>query len=155
MGAYLSSPTTKEIPSKDDQDDMNLNEYYPTEEDVHAAHDLLLNFFPVELANIILEQAEYWPMIGIERDDHIDVPASLNQTLNTSLCYLFTPPILEDIADATEGIRKIRKVMFEVTSHDQGWGGDDGLTGLYPFPRLVGTICLQNARSLRWVMDVV
>ncbi|KII91278.1 hypothetical protein PLICRDRAFT_38012 [Plicaturopsis crispa FD-325 SS-3] len=107
---------------------------------------------PIELIDIIMDLAEYWPHSSIIRDDTVEVRGF--QGGGQDLMYLRTMPLafpgaqrdfyIEDAAQSWDiggdmtakiangqwspprGKYPCRKIEFEIQSHDQGWGGDPG-----------------------------
>jgi len=93
----------------------------PSEDDVAAVRKDLLNFLPLELVDVILDTAEYWPRVSTLQE--IPIVVVNNQTC----CYLITDPMPgpshPDESGDFQQHRSIRKVRFKIRSHDQGWGG--------------------------------
>ncbi|EAU86681.1 hypothetical protein CC1G_07339 [Coprinopsis cinerea okayama7 len=106
--------------------------FVPTEQDVLAVEGYLLPYLPIEVINIILDEAEYWPHLicSRESDPPRRVIASASPDHNMSVCYLISPKISEYCLTRRTKL-KVRRIVFHTLSHDQGWGGDAGLTGLY------------------------
>jgi hypothetical protein len=90
-------------------------------DDAHDAHDvyhvafLLRQVIVPDLIPTILDLAEYWPKITHSRQDE-------------QSCYEHTAgvPYLDAPVGTMIGPRMVRKVVFSVTSHDQGWCSDPG-----------------------------
>ena len=104
----------------------------PTPEDVIAVRFHLLHIFPAELAQKILDDAEYWPRISsvFEPPEELRVAASRQNAFIASKCCVLTPPIPD-----VEGVKvRTRCVRFRIRSHDQGWGGE-AAPGALPTPR--------------------
>ncbi|KAF9443636.1 hypothetical protein P691DRAFT_737591 [Macrolepiota fuliginosa MF-IS2] len=115
----------------------------PSELDVFDVRSFLLRKLPAELGDDIIDKAEYWPSISANCSAYIRVPSWVGGERRTSFCYAITPPIPtisrlvktrgttrdEVEFDEVEAKvrRRVKKVIFRVTSHDQGWGGDTGL----------------------------
>ncbi|KAI0066557.1 hypothetical protein BV25DRAFT_1820549 [Artomyces pyxidatus] len=90
---------------------------------------------PPELVDIIIDHAEYWPSTRTV----VDTPctASAHSAQVASILYLRTPPVPGAFADpddpdsptvlggepAVRGVHPVRKVVFRLTSRDQGWSG--------------------------------
>lgn len=92
-----------------------------TPEDVIAVRLHLLHFFPAELAQQILDDAEYWPRVSstFAPPDELRLTTRANAFIATKCCVV-TPPI-----PAVEGVSvRARRVRFRMRSHDQGWGGE-------------------------------
>jgi hypothetical protein len=98
------------------------NPYVPTQRDVKLVQNILAHFFAIELVKLILDEAEYWPALtcttGIAPHQ---VEAKINFTLmryRANYCYYITPRL----PSPAEGILfKVRKIVFRLWSHDQGW----------------------------------
>jgi hypothetical protein len=84
---------------------------------------------PVELANMILEFAEYWPTTTTSVDLELMVFAGFSPTPMTFL-YVETPPLgVHDGQGEIYG--KIRKVRFTTLSKDQGFADNKDVHGTY------------------------
>lgn len=100
---------------------------HPIEDDVISVRDLFQTYLPLELVNIILDFAEYWPCICCDSDCRADVVASRDGKAEAARLYIMSPPIPEP--DGRH--RRIRKVIFQTESRDQGWVDDPQSRGLY------------------------
>jgi hypothetical protein len=139
MGAYLSTLGLAE----DDEPQLALGTtsastepasfHHPSERDVLAIRTLLLHRLPLELADIILDLAMYWPRIVAHSTQHFIANASDRPQTDANLIYLVTPPILSsqhtEGADSGNRPAKVHMVRFSLSSHDQGWGGEESLQG--------------------------
>jgi hypothetical protein len=116
-------PPEHSLPKKQD--------YYPRNaRDACYTFFLLRHKLPPELAYTILEDAEYWLKSTTERTDTVVVTDRNQRSLaqQAGLHYLSSEPI------GTEGIGRlhpVRKVVFTVTSKDQGWADNPTLNGTY------------------------
>jgi hypothetical protein len=130
--------------------------YVPKEEDVLAAQAVLLEHLPIEIIHLILDEAEYWPRLLAQResDPPVRVAASHSPTNIASHCYLVSPRIPESCL-RHESRMKLRRVVFHVLSHDQGWGGDPGSIGTLVTRSRVPKTNSRLARALWWLMDLV
>ena len=90
----------------------------PTPEDVFAVRSFLLAFVPAELANLILNEANYWPKatLSFEPENTLVVEASRNQ-----ICCLVTSKLCDLLYGSKDGPCKIKTICFKIVSHDQGW----------------------------------
>ncbi|EEP78308.1 predicted protein [Uncinocarpus reesii 1704] len=88
---------------------------------------------PVEIVDIILDHAEYWPSIETTLDKariiRQDQDAEILRT--GGLCYAPTTPAIKPRILPHRTVHPCRKIIFTVTSHDQGWGGDHRGQSLY------------------------
>ena len=102
----------------------------PTERDVFDAKKTLTDYLPLELANIILDDAEYWPVLICHNES---TPARSVAAMSfphhiASYCYFISPKIPE--TSGLDGSQfKVKRILFRICSRDQGWGGDPGLEG--------------------------
>lgn len=112
--------------------------YYHRDGDVRVVRQLLLHHLPLELADIILDLAMYWPRVVSHNTQMRVARASHQPRDDASFVYLVTPPIppfsqMNDTDDTGmyggDRPAKVHMVQFSLTSHDQGWGGDVGLLG--------------------------
>ncbi|KAF8876561.1 hypothetical protein BD779DRAFT_1560101 [Infundibulicybe gibba] len=111
MGSNSSSPREPHVPTRDD---------------VRLVRRMLAIYLPVELADEILEDAMYWPrIIAAFEDEHLILYASRGPGDNASQCYL------DPAGWGESGITKARMIKFEISGHDQGWGGESNLPGPY------------------------
>lgn len=126
-------------PSKDEVDYpilavKTLPHHHPSQGDVVTVRRALLDRVPLEIANIIIEMARYWPRISAKTERLNRVSAGDARDSDHSRCILVTPPIPHlELDEADEGFAvalKTRLVRFHIRSCDQGWGGDAGLSGM-------------------------
>lgn len=109
----------------------NIQHYYPRNaRDVFHTFFLLRQKLPPELAYTIIDDAEYWSKSTTERSDTVIVTDRTQRSLSqqAGLHYLSSEPI------GTEGIGRlypVRKIIFTITSKDQGWADDPALNGTY------------------------
>ncbi|KAF5365277.1 hypothetical protein D9758_005350 [Tetrapyrgos nigripes] len=122
------------LPSDDDNasDVESISDYQeihtPSEDGVEAVREILLEFLPLELVDIILDTAEYWPCVYASQESRI---IARN---NEPWCYLITPPIPTSQSsnpDEKQRHRRVREIRFRLNSHDQGWGGEPEHQGTY------------------------
>jgi hypothetical protein len=117
MGSFFS--TAKSI---------TQDHHCPTPDDVFAVRNFLLAFVPAELANLILNQANYWPKatLSFEPEYPLEVDANDDPSINASSCCLVTPKLCDLLCDGkAEPYYKIKTIRFEIVSHDQGWCSDN------------------------------
>ena len=124
----------------DDESETQLHsdQYHPSSEnEVLHLQRILMNFVPAELADLIIDYTQYWPRLASWREANppltIDSTSDFGSVLNPDghQFYLITdPPIPRWRESDLKAARKVRKVVFRIWSHDQGWGGDNGLVGL-------------------------
>ena len=90
---------------------QSLTPYSPSHGDVIATRIALCNFFPVEITDIILHIAEYYPrLISVLPAHHFNKPL----TVQDGRCQVIvSPPIQRPDS--------ISRVVIQTESHDQGW----------------------------------
>ena len=95
----------------------------PTPEDVFAVRRFLLAFVPVELANLILNEANYWPKatLSFEPENPLVVEASIQRRFNAHACCIVTSKLCDLLYGSKDGSYKIKTICFKIVSHDQGW----------------------------------
>ncbi|KAF2140345.1 uncharacterized protein K452DRAFT_289088 [Aplosporella prunicola CBS 121167] len=107
--------------------------YTPTADAVHVVRTLFVQGLglPVELADLIIEAAGYYPTVFNARSesatDGMDVSTRWSRRSTVAFLYLISDPIPR----AREGeLVKIKSVKFHTTSRDQGWASQ-GSYGTY------------------------
>lgn len=113
------------------------NIYKPTVQDVLLVKSILAyqprsSPLPIELIDQIIDDAEYWPHVHASLTE--PVTASGGYDANHDILLLRTPPICSaattfpDQPSTTlpepELIHPVRKIVFTLNSHDQGWSGE-------------------------------
>lgn len=101
---------------------------------------------PDEVVDIILDEAEYWPSVVTELNTTPFVIAADGDTecLKTPpLCYSLVKDAHkkeDESSSATQsasqvllhrGLHPCRKIIFDISSHDQGWGGESAHRGTF------------------------
>jgi hypothetical protein len=114
--------------------------YRPRPKDVLQARFALMHFVPRELADSIIDFAQYWPSVCSNMERKLDMIA--NSESEAEWSYLITPPILPDSSSLTDADHptdttkdgwkdvfditpKIKRVRFSIVSHDQGWSDSE------------------------------
>ena len=123
----------------------------PSVDDVFTVRQDLARFVPLELADMILENAMYWPKVSASRTEPRIVAAGYGSSNNNAaVYYVVTPPI----PYVQGGWIRVRKVRFSLESHDQGWGGNFSDRGMFSLMLLQSNAeCLH--RNVRHLVDVV
>ncbi|KAH8701087.1 hypothetical protein BGW36DRAFT_357716 [Talaromyces proteolyticus] len=124
-------------------------EFYPSIEDVVNIRDLLHRLglkrqaIPNEIVDMIIDEAEYWPSVvtTLETTPYVVRSDEDRECLRTPpLCFSLEEGSKENESSGKEeqpqtllhrGIHPCRKIVFDITSHDQGWGGDASHRGTY------------------------
>lgn len=108
--------------------------YTPTPTDVLSLRQTLLHFVPLELANIIINDAEYWPALTSSRDAFsgpalVSVPSHTKNDLEEredgkdGWCYLISPAVPR----LDETYVKVQRVKFSVeVFYETPEGGCEG-----------------------------
>ncbi|KAF8876545.1 hypothetical protein BD779DRAFT_1677716 [Infundibulicybe gibba] len=104
--------------------------YLPTRTDAWLVQRMLAIYLPLELVDIILEDAMYGPRIHAFEDEHTRLSASQASDNDASQCCLITPPLPGPNELGWEWTNA-KKIVFKISSHDQGWGGEPRLSGRY------------------------
>lgn len=127
MGSYSSTPV--------EGGQSTTLDYYPrTQDDVFAVRLFLLNLLPLELSDIIIDMAQYWPMISSRNDRAFHLAASDSERNNATCCCLVTERIPGRKHHPNEDritSAKVRMVRFLLKSHDQGWSDNATDHGKY------------------------
>jgi hypothetical protein len=105
---------------------------------IHATRALLMaRGLPTELADMVLERAEYWAVERAVTDREVTVfprPSLTDPgTVDPAACpYLQTGPLGRGPGLENEPFAKCRRVVITVVSKDQGWAsGGDAVSGTY------------------------
>ena len=121
MGSSISTTNSKQ-------------DHCPTPDDVFAVRSFLLAFVPVELANLILNEANYWPKatLSFEPKNPLMVFASDNQygNDNAAFCCLLTPKLCDLLCGGKVEPYRIKTICFKTVSRDQGWCSNGIFSGM-------------------------
>ena len=100
----------------------------PSVDDVFAVRHDLTRFVPLELADMILENAMYWPKVSASCTERKAVVAWYGSSKNnTAVYYVVTPPI--SCRDIQNRQIRVRKVRFTLESHGRIWLGNNSDRG--------------------------
>ena len=127
--------------------------FTPTPSDVLSLRHTLLHFVPLELANIIINDAEYWPVLTSSRDA-FDGPALVSAHTGKEerkdgkdgWCYVVSP----EVPKLDEVYVKVQRVKFSVgVFYEKAEGGCEGKFLSSLFFRLFQTLTrtLQENRQ--------
>ncbi|KAJ5732035.1 hypothetical protein N7493_003516 [Penicillium malachiteum] len=128
-----NEPAADESPSSEPENDPQNEVFFPGVWDVLKVRYLLQwklqEGFPPELIDEIIDEAEYWP--STENRMEGKMPKWISQDHDQVL--LKTVPLCYDRKSLEQssspkplphrGIRPVRKIIFKITSHDQGGRG--------------------------------
>jgi len=94
-------------------------------EDISCVQKLLLTFVPPELADIIIDLAEYWPYVGISHNSFNSAYSALAAPdMNAQWCFLVSPKVPSVKRSNGSPLPTIVKmVKFLVKTYDSAWGG--------------------------------
>ncbi|KAJ5180434.1 hypothetical protein N7492_003644 [Penicillium capsulatum] len=128
--ADSSSPQPEPESESKLQPTVKTAEYFPSLWDVLKIRYLLQwkisGGLPVELVDVIIDAAEYWPSIECRMKDEVVVGTDRDRVLlkTVPLCYdrkrLENEPSPRPLPHRT--VHPCRKILFELSSRDQGWG---------------------------------
>ena len=126
LGRHLSKHLSFMSTTKHTQD-----HHCPTPEDVVAVRRSLLAFVPMELANAILNEANYWPKATLNFNPENDWALHASgQGNNATDCCLVTPRLCDLLYNGMDGPVRIEAVCFKIVSHDQGWCSQNNFSGI-------------------------
>jgi len=109
----------------------NNEPHIPNDFELFTVRSFLLRFLPLELADVILDTAEYWPVVAEETHTAIDVVSNFTNDNNAGQYCLVTPPVPFKVRDC-DVVPRLRCVKFKLLSNDQGWGGQSRYQGNRP-----------------------
>jgi hypothetical protein len=103
----------------------------PTPKDVFTVRLYLLMKVPAELANIILEEARYWPKVSCRStaESAYRFVGATSEKPDASACCLLSPRLNEWLITNGALSAKVKAVRFTIVSHDQGWASEDDFPG--------------------------
>ncbi|TFK18850.1 hypothetical protein FA15DRAFT_709496 [Coprinopsis marcescibilis] len=103
---------------------VNPYRFVPEEEDAYQVQEILLGFsLPLELVQVILDEAEYWPRLICQRESEphlLQVNTTPENDHFGTRCYLISPKIPEFSKSGKSRIL-LRRIVFHTFSRDQGW----------------------------------
>ena len=110
--------------SKPDQPDLH---HVPIPDDVFTVRRYLLAKLPAELANIILDEAYYWPKVShsLPGGGKWIIRTRFLENYDASVCCLLTPRLSEWINTNGAPSCEIKAVCFTIVGHDQGWASEN------------------------------
>jgi hypothetical protein len=116
-----------DLPCAEDKDDelaMPCPSYLP--EHISEIQQILRNFVPPELADMIIDKAEIWPYTAISRNTYTPAVTALEGADgNAQWCYLVTPPVPTLVRDGVCLPTAVRKVGFHFKTYNSRWGGSE------------------------------
>ena len=116
--------------SKPDLPDLH---HIPTPDDVFTVRRYLLAELPAELANVILNEAHYWPKVAhsLPEGGEWIVRAHDSENFDASVCCVLTPRLNDWIITNGAPSCKVKAVCFTIVSRDQGWASENDFSGTF------------------------
>lgn len=124
-----------DLPCSEDKDDelaIPRPSYLP--EDISEIQNILINFVPPELADIIIDMAEVWHYTAVSRNTYTPAISALEGADgNAQWCYLVSPPVPSLVRNEEEERlpTAVRKVGFHFKSYNSRWGGSEAQKGSF------------------------
>lgn len=116
------------LPCPDDRDLGEIPRPTYAPEDISLVQEILLLFFPPELADAIVDLAEYWPYVGISHNSFNSAYSALDAPdADAQWCFLVSPQI--PAFERTSGSplpTTVNMVKFLIKTYDSAWGGRKG-----------------------------
>ncbi|KAF9472909.1 hypothetical protein BDN70DRAFT_886443 [Pholiota conissans] len=104
-----------------DTDEPSHPNYAP--DDIARVQRILLHFVPAELADAIIDLAEYWPYVGTSRNDFSTSYSALDAPdANAQWCYLVSPKVPAVERNGVRVPTTVKKVKFSVKTYESSWG---------------------------------
>ncbi|KJA16118.1 hypothetical protein HYPSUDRAFT_207275 [Hypholoma sublateritium FD-334 SS-4] len=125
---------TTKLPCTLDQDldELPLPNYTP--QDIARVQRILLNFVPTELADAILDMAEYWPYVDVSRNDFSTSYSALDgPDQNAQWCYMVSPKVPSVERNGIRVPTTVKKVKFTIKAYESAWGKPAG-AAVAPMP---------------------
>jgi hypothetical protein len=122
--SHVSVHESNKSPSNPSQDKKKVYFQSPSHTDVHAVRAVLVSHLrmPMELADMIIDFAEYFPSIISRLSDPITCVARAANNYKAASLALLSEPV--PMAQTHDELVRVRSVKFTITSADQGWGGE-------------------------------
>lgn len=121
----MSYHVAADLPCPEDKDEAPMPRPCYLPKDILEIQQILDNFVPLEIADMIIEEAEIWPYVGISRNTYTPALTALEGTDgNAEWCYLVSPrvPSLDRNGDYLP--TAVRQVKFYVKGYNSCWGGE-------------------------------
>ena len=113
------------LPCPDDQDPSELPRPTYAPEDISRVQEILLRFLPPELAEAIIDLAEYWPYVGISHNSFNSAYSALDAPdADAQWCFLVSPQIPSfGRSNGSPLPTTVKMVKFFIKTYDSTWGG--------------------------------
>lgn len=108
-------------PADKDLDDIPRPKYTPS--DIGRVQSILLHFVPVELADAIIDMAEYWPWVAVSRNSFTSAYSALEAPdSNAQWCYIVSPkiPSIERAGVCVPTV--VKMVKFFIKTYESCYG---------------------------------
>lgn len=113
------------LPCPDDRDIGKIPQPSYSPEDISRVQGILLLFFPPELADAIVDLAEYWPYVGISHNSFNSAYSALDAPdADAQWCFLVSPQIPSfERSNGSPLPTAVKMVKFLIKTYDSAWGG--------------------------------
>ncbi|KAF9072104.1 hypothetical protein BDP27DRAFT_1321082 [Rhodocollybia butyracea] len=112
--------------NSDERSARGLARNTPSEKDVENVRHLLRTLLPLELVDLAIEYAEYWPCLHSESPFRVRFEAEAAPGLKIAYCYLLSLPIPNVSTRKGLQIPQVKRIEIHLQSHDQGWATHSG-----------------------------
>ena len=158
MGSSNSTTRSQPLGPSISTTKCTQDHHCPTPDDVFTVRSFLLVLVPAELANLILNEANYWPKATLifKPETPLVVEASSNEQRKAHVCCLVTSKLCDLLCGDKAEPYKIKSVCFKIVSHDQGWC-DDNFPGIYNIILRCEQILIisSSIRTIRRILHLV
>ncbi|PPQ67202.1 hypothetical protein CVT24_011273 [Panaeolus cyanescens] len=121
-----SQPTTHhydDLPCDGDIDTQPAPSPRYLPDDIFAIQNTLRHFVPVEIADIILDYAEFWPWLSVSRNAYPTALTALEAPdSDAQWCYLVSPPVPALVRNGTPMPTRVNMVKFQLKAYPTVWG---------------------------------
>ncbi|KDR79445.1 hypothetical protein GALMADRAFT_208809 [Galerina marginata CBS 339.88] len=116
-----------DLPCPADKDLEEIPHPAYTPDDISRVQGMLLRFVPAELADAILDMAEYWPWTAVSRNSFTSAYSALEAPdHNAQWCYLVTPKIPSVERDGVRLPTTVKMVKFFIKTYESSFGKSAG-----------------------------
>jgi len=114
---------TNDLPCPEDKDLTPIPQATYIPDDISRIRGYLRNFVPTELADIIIDEAEIWPWVGVSSNSYTSAFSALEgNDSNAEWCYLVSPSVPSLERDGVRLPTEVKKVKFHIKSYSSCWG---------------------------------
>ncbi|KAF8900743.1 hypothetical protein CPB84DRAFT_1020480 [Gymnopilus junonius] len=125
---YLTSSlhVANDLPCPADKDLDELPRPRYTPHDIHRVQRTLLHFVPAELADAILDMAEFWPYASVSRNSYTSACSALEAPDgNAQWCFLVSPKVPAIERNGARLPTIVKKVDFSIKTYESSFGKTD------------------------------